>query len=33
MSELLPPAIDCQHLTYRYGKFTAVDDVTLQVQK
>ena len=32
MSELLPPAIDCQHLTYRYGKFTAVDDVTLQVR-
>jgi ABC-2 type transport system ATP-binding protein len=32
MSNLLPPAIDCQHLTYRYGKFTAVDDVTLQVR-
>jgi ABC-2 type transport system ATP-binding protein len=32
MSELLPPAIDCQHLTFRYGKFTAVDDVTLQVR-
>ncbi|MBV9723403.1 MAG: ATP-binding cassette domain-containing protein, partial [Mycobacterium sp.] len=32
MSELLPPAIDCQHLTYCYGKFTAVDDVTLQVR-
>ena len=32
MTELLPPAIDCQHLTYRYGKFTAVDDVTLQVR-
>src|SRR6201981_1631601 len=32
MSERLPPAIDCQHLTYRYGKFTAVDDVTLQVR-
>jgi ABC-2 type transport system ATP-binding protein len=32
MNELLPPAIDCQHLTYRYGKFTAVDDVTLQVR-
>jgi ABC-2 type transport system ATP-binding protein len=28
----LPPAIDCQHVTYRYGKFTAVDDVTLQVR-
>jgi ABC-2 type transport system ATP-binding protein len=32
MTELLPPAIDCQHLTYRYGKFTAVDDVTLRVR-
>jgi ABC-2 type transport system ATP-binding protein len=32
MSQLLPPAIDCRHLTYRYGKFTAVDDVTLQVR-
>jgi ABC-2 type transport system ATP-binding protein len=32
LSELLPPAVDCQHLTYRYGKFTAVDDVTLQVR-
>lgn len=32
MNELLPPAIDCQNLTYRYGKFTAVDDVTLQVR-
>lgn len=32
MTELLPLAIDCQHLTYRYGKFTAVDDVTLQVR-
>ncbi|MFZ0904162.1 MAG: ATP-binding cassette domain-containing protein [Mycobacterium sp.] len=32
MTELLPPAVDCQHLTYRYGKFTAVDDVTLQVR-
>ena len=24
-------AIDCRHLTHRYGDFTAVDDVTLQV--
>ncbi|MBV8928545.1 MAG: ATP-binding cassette domain-containing protein, partial [Mycobacteriaceae bacterium] len=24
-------AIDCQHLTHRYGNFTAVDDLTLQV--
>ena len=32
MSQLLPPAVDCQHLTYRYGKFTAVNDVTLQVR-
>lgn len=32
MSERLPMAIDCQNLTYRYGQFTAVDDVTLQVR-
>ena len=25
------PAIDCRHLTHRYGDFTAVDDLTLQV--
>jgi len=25
-------AIDCQHLTHRYGEFTAVDDLTLQVR-
>lgn len=25
------PAIDCRHLTHRYGLFTAVDDLTLQV--
>jgi len=25
------PAIDCRHLTHRYGGFTAVDDLTLQV--
>jgi ABC-2 type transport system ATP-binding protein len=24
-------AIDCRHLTHRYGQFTAVDDLTLQV--
>ncbi len=33
MTELLPMAIDCRHLTYRYGQFTAVDDVTLQVRR
>jgi ABC-2 type transport system ATP-binding protein len=27
-----PPAIDCLHLTHRYGDFTAVDDVSLQVR-
>ncbi len=27
-----PPAIDCRHLTHRYGDFTAVNDFTLQVQ-
>jgi len=32
MSGSLPMAIDCRRLTYRYGKFTAVDDVTLQVR-
>jgi ABC-2 type transport system ATP-binding protein len=26
------PAIDCHNLTHRYGDFTAVDDLTLQVQ-
>ena len=25
-------AIDCRHLTHRYGKFVAVDDLTLQVR-
>jgi ABC-2 type transport system ATP-binding protein len=25
------PAIDCQHLTHRYGDFTAVDDLSLDV--
>lgn len=32
MSGPLPMAIDASHLTYRYGRFTAVDDVTLQVR-
>src|SRR6201997_34047 len=32
MSERLPMAIDCRNLTYHYGQFTAVDDVTLQVR-
>lgn len=27
------PAIDCAHLTHRYGAFTAVDDLTLQVHR
>jgi len=26
------PAIDCRHLTHRYGQFTAVNDLTLEVQ-
>lgn len=26
------PAIECRNLTHRYGDFTAVDDVTLEVQ-
>jgi ABC-2 type transport system ATP-binding protein len=26
-----PLAIDCRHLTHRYGHFTAVDDLSLQV--
>jgi ABC-2 type transport system ATP-binding protein len=25
------PAIDCRHLTHRYGDFTAVDDLSLNV--
>jgi ABC-2 type transport system ATP-binding protein len=25
-------AIDCRHLTYRYGQFAAVDDLTLEVR-
>lgn len=32
MNERLPLAVDCQNLTYRYGQFTAVDDVTLRVR-
>ncbi len=32
MSAPLPMAVDAEHLTYRYGQFTAVDDVTLQVR-
>ena len=32
MSRSLPMAIDGRNLTYRYGRFTAVDDVTLQVR-
>ncbi|GFG98413.1 ATP-binding cassette domain-containing protein [Mycobacterium timonense] len=32
MSAALPMAVDARHLTYRYGEFTAVDDVTLQVR-
>ncbi|HWS92834.1 MAG TPA: ATP-binding cassette domain-containing protein [Mycobacterium sp.] len=32
MSERLPMAIDCRNVTFRYGQFTAVDDVTLQVR-
>jgi ABC-2 type transport system ATP-binding protein len=26
------PAIDCRHLTHRYGDFTAVDDLNLEVR-
>lgn len=32
MTELLTLAIDCQNLTYRYGQFTAVDDLSLKVR-
>ncbi|AQA03429.1 ABC transporter ATP-binding protein [Mycobacterium sp. MS1601] len=28
----MTPAIDCRHLTHRYGKFTAVDDLTLTAE-
>ncbi|HZA10247.1 ATP-binding cassette domain-containing protein [Mycobacterium sp.] len=31
MSALSELAIDCRHLTHRYGQFVAVDDLTLQV--
>ncbi|OBG83989.1 ABC transporter ATP-binding protein [Mycobacterium sp. E802] len=27
------PAIDCENLTHRYGAFTAVEDLTLQVRR
>ena len=27
-----PPAIECRHLSHRYGDFTAVDDLTLDVR-
>jgi len=32
MNGTLPMAVDARNLTYRYGSFTAVDDVTLQVR-
>jgi ABC-2 type transport system ATP-binding protein len=32
MNPSLPLAVDCRRLTYRYGRFTAVDDLTLQVR-
>lgn len=32
MSAANPPAIDCRDLTCRYGDFTAVDGLSLQVQ-
>ncbi|KBZ67952.1 hypothetical protein K875_00497 [Mycobacterium [tuberculosis] TKK-01-0051] len=32
MSGSLPMAVDARNLTYRYGQFTAVDDVTLHVR-
>ena len=32
MSASLPMAVDCRHLTCRYGQFTAVDDLTLHVR-
>ena len=32
MTRALPMAVDGRNLTYRYGQFTAVDDVTLQVR-
>jgi ABC-2 type transport system ATP-binding protein len=32
MTASIPPAIECRHLSHSYGKFTAVDDLSLQVQ-
>ncbi|WP_301147351.1 ATP-binding cassette domain-containing protein [Mycobacterium simiae] len=32
MMTKLPMAVDARHLSFRYGQFTAVDDVTLQVR-
>lgn len=32
MTSAPPMAVDGRNLTYRYGQFTAVDDVTLQVR-
>jgi ABC-2 type transport system ATP-binding protein len=32
MNGTLPMAVEARHLIYRYGQFTAVDDVTLQVR-
>jgi ABC-2 type transport system ATP-binding protein len=32
MSRTEPIAVDCRGLTYRYGQFTAVDEVTMQVR-
>ena len=32
MSRAEPIAVDCRELTYRYGEFTAVDELTMQVR-
>lgn len=32
MTNTATAAVDCRHLTHRYGDFTAVDDLTLQVE-
>jgi ABC-2 type transport system ATP-binding protein len=32
MTQPSSPAVDCRHLTHRYGDFTAVDDLTLRVE-
>ena len=32
MSATAPMAVECRELTYRYGQFTAVDGVTMQVR-